>query len=228
MSVHETLKKLQTIGVQKSKYNKFGQFNYRSLEDIYSAIKPHLNGCLLVVTDELVEVAGNPYIKSIVTLQDNDGNKVTVSGFAREEQQKPKFSPSQLTGTASTYARKYALQALLLLEEKDSDPDGFENKPKKQTHQKNVVLKENVGKAMHDTMWDDMMLDKNWQDWPVETWAYYIKALPHKMAESEDIDEFWDDQREKLEFFKGLSEKAKNETYPALEEKYNEFKRYGE
>lgn len=109
----------------KSQYNKFGDYNYRTCEDIMEAVKPLLNenGCTIMF-DDTVETHGNSnYIAVTAKFIDvESGESISAKGIAREEQSKPKFDASQLTGSASSYARKYALNALLLIDDaKDAD-----------------------------------------------------------------------------------------------------------
>jgi hypothetical protein len=122
----------------KSHYNKFSDFNYRSLEDICEAVKPLLikNGLTMYIYDEIITIGDRYYIKASATVADvQDGDTVTVSAYAREAQSKPKFDEAQLTGSASSYARKYALNGLFLIDDtKDADTDEYtmatQEKPK--------------------------------------------------------------------------------------------------
>jgi len=112
----------------KSKYNSFGKYNYRSLEDILEAVKPMLKelNCTLVISDSLVMMGDWHYVKSVAVLKNSDGETVTGEGFAREELTKKGMDSSQITGTASSYARKYALNGLFLIDDtKDPDTDEY-------------------------------------------------------------------------------------------------------
>ena len=105
----------------KSQYNKFGDYSYRTLEDIQEAVKPHLDGLVLTFSDELVYLGDNYYVRATATITNGEHSLSNV-GVAREELEKKKFSPSQLTGTASSYSRKYAAAGLFLLDDtKDAD-----------------------------------------------------------------------------------------------------------
>ena len=129
----------------KNQRNNFGNYNYRSCEDILEAVKPLLKEkkCLLTLTDELVNIGQRYYIKATAIF--NDGtNQITVTGFAREEETKKGMDGSQITGASSSYARKYALNALFLIDDqKDSDVtnQGEEKKPAKQNEMQNSELK---------------------------------------------------------------------------------------
>jgi hypothetical protein len=126
----------QAIKVTKDRNNDFAGFKYRSAEDILEAVKPLLKkeSALIVLDDDLVEMNGSVYVKGTATLLDLDniGPGVSVDAYAREEVSRPKMSEGQLTGAASSYARKYALSGLLLLDD-NKDPDSQENSAKKAT-----------------------------------------------------------------------------------------------
>ena len=116
----------------KGQFNKFGGYKYRSCEDILEAVKPLLleQGLQLTITDEPVEVGGRIYIKATATVTDGS-ETATVSGYAREAETKKGMDESQITGTASSYARKYALNGLFLIDDtKDADATNDHQKPK--------------------------------------------------------------------------------------------------
>ena len=112
----------------KSNFNSFGKYRYRSAEDILTAVKPILAkyGCQLTISDDIVFIGSRFYIKATVTITDADGNAETVSAFAREDESKKGMDGSQITGTASSYARKYALNGMFLIDDtKDADTDEY-------------------------------------------------------------------------------------------------------
>lgn len=112
----------------KSNYNSFGKYNYRSAEDILTAVKPILAkyGCLLTLSDDVVQVGDRIYIKSTATIVDADGNKESVTAFAREEEARAGMTGGQLSGCCSSYSRKYSLNGLFLIDDnKDADTDEF-------------------------------------------------------------------------------------------------------
>ena len=112
-----------TIEVPKSQYNKFGNFYYRNVEDIQSAVKPHLEalGLTLTVSDELVMIGERYYVKATARLSDGE-NEITTTAYARESESKKGMDDSMCTGTSSSYARKYALGGMFLLDDqKDAD-----------------------------------------------------------------------------------------------------------
>lgn len=122
----------------KGQFNKFGGYKYRSCEDILEAVKPLLleQGLQLTITDEPVEVGGRIYIKATATVTDGS-ETAAVSGYAREAETKKGMDESQITGTASSYARKYALNGLFLIDDtKDADATNDHQKPKAATRPK--------------------------------------------------------------------------------------------
>ena len=108
----------------KSQRNSFGNYNYRTLEDVLEAVKPLLKKekCTLFITDDVVLIGDRTYIKATATLTNEKGETVSTTAFAREPLSKPKFDESQVTGSASSYARKYALNGLFCIDDtKDAD-----------------------------------------------------------------------------------------------------------
>ena len=114
---------ISELNAPKKQYNKFGGYNYRSQEDILEAVKPLLvkYGLRLKISDEIVTVGDRYYVKATATLTDGK-NAESSSALAREEENKKGMDSSQLTGATSSYARKYALNGLLCIDDtKDSD-----------------------------------------------------------------------------------------------------------
>lgn len=113
----------------KGQHNSFGKYDYRSAEDIIEAVKPLLkeNGLFLNMTDEVVLIGDRYYIKATVSVTDIvTGESVAASALAREAAQKKGMDESQVTGTASSYARKYALNGLFAIDDtKDADTDQY-------------------------------------------------------------------------------------------------------
>ena len=125
MSVYEKLSKIQAeLVVAKNKHNDFGGFFYRSCEDILQAVKPFLTQCSLILTlsDEVILVGDKHYIQATAILTDGT-ESISTKAFAREPTSpKSKMDESQTTGSASSYARKYALNGLFALDDgADSD-----------------------------------------------------------------------------------------------------------
>lgn len=142
------LKKLLDIQTDlkapKGQYNSFGKYKYRSAEDILEAVKPlcKKHGAVLILTDEIITIGdqdhkkteesvftGNRYyVKASATLASVDGGEVCVCAYAREDYDKKGMDGSQITGAASSYARKYALNGLFCIDDtKDADTDEHAN-----------------------------------------------------------------------------------------------------
>ena len=109
----------------KGQYNSFGKYNYRSCEDIMTAVKPLCveHGAVLTVSDEVVMIGDRFYVKATAMLKDVESTEVLyVSAYARESEAKAGMDASQITGSASSYARKYALNGLFCIDDtKDAD-----------------------------------------------------------------------------------------------------------
>lgn len=126
MNIHEKLQQVQSdLKAPKNQYNKFGGYNYRNCEDIQEAVKPLLKAvkAALVVGDELVLIGDRYYIKATARFIDcESGETVENTAYAREEQEKKGMDVSQVTGSTSSYARKYALNGLFCIDDvKDAD-----------------------------------------------------------------------------------------------------------
>ena len=166
MNIYEKLLAIQQeLKAPKGQYNSFGKYKYRSCEDILEAVKPICAKykALLTVSDELVYMGDRYYIKATATLTNTEDSgvkiynheydeitkhpileTVTNTAFAREEETKKGMDGSQITGTASSYARKYALNGLFCIDDtKDADTDEFkqqEAKPEPKIDKKNMDL----------------------------------------------------------------------------------------
>jgi hypothetical protein len=125
-TIYHILEEIQKkIKVPKNHYNSFGEYNYRSCEDILEAVKPLLpKGIILIVSDSLVHIGDRYYVHAIAKIAKSCDDFIEAHGYARETETKKKMDDSQLTGGASSYARKYALNALLLIDDtKDADAE---------------------------------------------------------------------------------------------------------
>ncbi len=126
---HNIRQKLQhiqsSLKAPKGQTNKFGGYKYRSCEDILTAVKPLLAvwGCSLTISDEIVEVGGRVYVRADAALNDNESpQSINTAGYAREAINKKGMDDAQITGSASSYARKYALNGLFAIDD-TKDPD---------------------------------------------------------------------------------------------------------
>lgn len=149
--IYEKLLAVQgSLKAPKGQRNTFGNYNYRSCEDILEAVKPHLqkNKATIVLTDEVVLIGERYYVKVTARFIDTEtGEEVTNTAYAREEEVKKGMDGSQITGASSSYARKYALNGLLDIDDnKDSDTTNTESITKEQIErikELNVIV-ENV------------------------------------------------------------------------------------
>lgn len=126
MKVAEILQHIQTeLKAPKNQKNTFGGYQYRNLESILENVKPLLDKykAVLTLTDDIITVSERVYVKAIATLTSvEDGDNITVSAYAREDVAKKGMDLSQLTGSCSSYARKYALNGLFCIDDtKDAD-----------------------------------------------------------------------------------------------------------
>ena len=131
LGFYQKLTKLQNlVKAPKDKHNSFGNFNYRSVESIYEAVKPHLDslGLSLFISDEVVFIGDRFYIQATATITDG-ANQIQTKAYARESLNKKGMDEAQVTGGASSYARKYAVSSLLLLDD-NQDIDSQDNTSK--------------------------------------------------------------------------------------------------
>lgn len=135
------------LKVPKKQFNKFGNYNYRDAEDILEAVKPLLQkyNCELYISDEVVFIEGRFYLQAKATFRNADGDTICVTGFAREEADKKGMDGSQVTGASSSYARKYALNGLFLIDDtKDSDSTNDGTTPAKASASKANTIQANT------------------------------------------------------------------------------------
>lgn len=152
MTIYEKLLNIQTeLKAPKSQKNDFGNYNYRSCEDILEAVKPFLKKekCVLVINDEVQKIENRYYLKAVVNLIDvENGESITASAFAREEETKKKMDGSQITGASSSYARKYALNGLFAIDDtKDSDATNHDNNKANNCSQQSLA-KQQIGEIL--------------------------------------------------------------------------------
>lgn len=175
MGIHEKMMHIQTIlKAPKNLYNSFGNYKYRNAEGILEAVKPLLaeNKMSMYITDDVQAVGDRVYVKATVKILDTEtGEWVETSALAREALNKKGMDDSQITGTASSYARKYALNGIFLLDDtKDADTDENQKERKaradKQTDDNNAeaIRGMKISKIKQDTLLslcDEMSFDIN-------------------------------------------------------------------
>lgn len=152
MPIKEKLARIQSeIKAPKNLYNTFGGYKYRNAEGICEAVKPYLQRekCCLTLSDMIEEVGGRVYVEATAVLQDaEDGGCITVTAYAREADNKKGMDAAQVTGATSSYARKYALNGLFLLDDtKDPDSDEFwAEQEERRARERDAKKTEEVGK----------------------------------------------------------------------------------
>lgn len=177
LNIYEKLNKIQIeLKAPKGQYNDFGKYKYRSCEDIFEAVKPLLEkyNLILTTTDELQYIGDRYYIKAIAKLVDIEQpyeefddcravNCITNIGYAREEEVKKGMDGSQITGASSSYARKYALNGLFLIDDtKDSDTTNVGEEITKEIALNYVFEK---GKYKGKKIEELYEIDKNYLQW---------------------------------------------------------------
>ena len=113
----------------KDKKNTFGNYTYRSAEQILESVKPLLkkHNCTLTISDDLIQLGDRFYVKATATIRNASGETESATAFAREQEDKKGMDQAQVTGSASSYARKYALGGLLAIDD-NKDPDTMDNR----------------------------------------------------------------------------------------------------
>lgn len=135
MNIYQKLNKIQTeLKAPKGQYNDYGKFKYRNCEDILEALKPMLKEMQLIIqlSDKILHIDGRFYVEATVTLYDCESDNLTSisnTAYAREEDSKKGMDGSQVTGAASSYARKYALNGLFAIDD-TKDADSQDNREK--------------------------------------------------------------------------------------------------
>lgn len=152
MKLLEKLINIQSeLKAPKSQRNNFANYNFRSCEDILEAIKPILSkyGCAVIINDDILMVGERIYIKSTVTVL-SENESMSVSSFAREELVKKGCDSSQITGATSSYARKYALNGMFLIDDtKDSDATNKHEEEQTQPNKQQAIVVADNSQVMH-------------------------------------------------------------------------------
>lgn len=185
--IYEKLANIQKeLFVPKDQKNDFGRYNYRSCEDILTKVKPlcEKNGCVLFLTNETIQVGERNYIEAHATLiESKTGEKIESVASAREAESKKGMDESQITGTASSYARKYALAGLFCI---DNERDADTNEYMKKTQGKTLATDKQI-KLLKDKMSEEQigkMLEyykvKKIEELTIEQASQTIKGLDKK------------------------------------------------
>ena len=164
MTIYEKLSKIQEeLKVPKEQRNSFGNYNYRSCEDILEKAKPicRKHKTVLILNDEVEAVGEYIFVKAVATLIDLEGDgKIFTSASARHSIDKKGMDDSQMTGTASSYARKYALNGLFNLDDtKDADTDEYQKQTAKSKPSNSTRLDFDSIRETIDAIDDEQSLD---------------------------------------------------------------------
>ena len=164
MGIYEKLMTVQqTAKIPKNQFNSFGKYHYRSCEDILEGLKPCLKevGATVTVNDEIVEIGSRVYVKATARFTDTEGAYIENTAFAREPENKSGMDTAQITGATSSYARKYALNGLFMIDDnKDADTD--ENKVESDARGKKAdkVKTEETEKKLIDEIKQKALMEK--------------------------------------------------------------------
>ena len=160
MNIYEKLLNIQVeLKCNKNQYNSFGKYKYRSCEDILEAVKPICKkyNCTLILSDTLENIGERYYIKATALLIDTESeddleaHSISNTAYAREELEKKGMDGSQITGTASSYARKYALNGLFNIDDtKDADTDEFKTITESSKNEFQATINSTVEKSIKE------------------------------------------------------------------------------
>ena len=189
--IHEKLITVQkNLVAPKSNYNNFGKYKYRSAEDILEAVKPlnAENGLLLTISDEPLLIGDWHYIKATATITDGT-ESIVVTAYARESLNKKGMDDSQITGTASSYARKYALNGLYLIDDtKDADTDEYRNQGNKAPAVKSASQAE-IGNLKKEIIAFSKLMTEQGKDVKPEQVEQTLNIKDYTKLNSEDVKE---------------------------------------
>lgn len=136
--INAKLVKIQhELKAPKDQHNGFGNYNYRSLENILESVKPLLAdaGLSLTLSDDIAEVGGRVYVKATAVISDGT-DSISTTAYAREDESKKGMSDPQITGACSSYARKYCVQGLFAIDDsKDPDTESYQRRQREETIQ---------------------------------------------------------------------------------------------
>ena len=187
-AIVESMAAIQSsLKAPKGQTNKFGGYKYRSCEDILEAVKPLLkkHKLVLTITDDMTEVGGRVYVKATASVHNAEGHSILTNGFAREEENKKGMDSSQITGSASSYARKYALNGLFCIDDtKDSDATNSHGRSAPGRVNAPAVSKEKLASAKKQ-----IAKGKGLSDEEMEQLENYIRGSKNSLAAFQAVDE---------------------------------------
>lgn len=172
----ELIKIQSELKAPKKHKNFFLKSNYRNAEDILEALKPLMleNNCYLTLSDEVKVIGERYYVNATATIYNNEGVSVSVSAYAREDAEKRGVDGAQITGAASSYARKYALNGLFAIDDTD-DSDSMQ-----QTIKKSVISDERLDKGIQSVISGSL---------PIERFKESLKIIELTESQQAKVDE---------------------------------------
>ena len=187
MNIHQKLCAIQSeLKAPKNQFNSFGKYKYRSCEDILEAVKPLLlkHELTLTLSDDVIVLGDRFYIKASAIIYCNQGKLIMNTALAREPLDKKGADASQITGMASSYARKYALNGLFLIDDtKDADTMDNSDTPKQKPQRLDPRVVENFNNidslAGLKALWDSLSADQH------KLYAKVKDNVKNKLVESE-------------------------------------------
>lgn len=151
MSIYQKLAQIQqNLKAPKNQFNKFGNYAYRSCEDILEGLKTVIGDLVVIIEDDIQLIGDRIYVKATVTLTDGK-DSIKNSAFARESLTKKGMDESQITGATSSYARKYALNGMFLIDD-TKDADSMDNRNNQQQNQKPVYTQACLDRDLRNIM----------------------------------------------------------------------------
>ena len=187
----------QTLKAPKNQYNSFGKYHYRSCEDILEGLKEPLSkvGACVTIGDEIVDIAGRVYVKATARFITADGSIENVA-YAREPETKTGMDLAQLTGATSSYARKYALNGLFLIDDnKDADTNEQANETKARASKSKPTQEEMIAteKVLIDKAKQNV-LEKKCKDSNITVEALLEKCHLKSLADVTEKQFYWLDK----------------------------------
>lgn len=201
--IKNVLKKLliiqQNISVPKGQHNEFGDFNYRSCEDILERARPlcNDNGLVIRLTDKIIQMSDRFYVEATAAVIDVDSGEVfSTTAYARETETRPKMDVAQITGASSSYARKYALAGLFGLDDnKDADTmDNTANMAKINGKNKDDYIK-SICRQMRQKQMDNKLITKILKYKYNKTNSKYL-TIKEAMDLDKNLDKYYIEQQE--------------------------------
>ena len=182
LNIYQKLLKVQEqLRVSKGQWNKFGKYYFRSCEDILEAVKPLLAevGAIITLEDNIIQIGDRYYIQVTTKFIDIEtGENISNTALAREEDTKKGMDASQITGTASSYARKYALNGLLLIDDtKDADTNEYKKNMQSETESNDQVVENTIKQEESETIDANESLLENAKTYILPVGKYKGKTL---------------------------------------------------